>query len=219
MSAPSPPPRPSPPIPEPGTRGAEARKEITDSAVSFLWEHAFREMTVARLMAGTSVSRSAFYLYFTDLHDLIETLLAELEATLHEAANPWILGEGEPKAALRVSLGGVIEICAQHGPILRAIVDAAPLDERLERTWANFIERWDDAVAARIEIQQKAGLVTYPNARGLAQALNRSDVATIVAEFGQRPQGDPSAVLNTLHHIWVGALYGGVEVRTPADDS
>lgn len=219
MSGPPTPSRPSPLTPQAGTRGAEARKEITDAAVSFLWEHAFRDLTVARLMERTSLSRSAFYLYFTDLHHLIETLLAELEEVLHEAANPWILGEGEPMSALRVSLGGIIEICAEHGPVFRAIVDAAPLDERLERTWTKFVERWDDTVTARIEIQQDAGLVTFSDARGLAQALNRSDVATIVAEFGQRPQGDPEAVLNTLHHIWVGALYGGVEVRTPAEDS
>jgi hypothetical protein len=46
------------------------------------------------------------------------------------------------------------------------------------------------------------------DARRVAHALNALDAAVLIAEFGRRPQGDPRAVLNTLHRIWVGTLYG-----------
>ncbi len=100
--------------------------------VRFLWERPFRDLTVAELMAGTTLSRPAFYQYFDDLHDLIVQLLHEVEVVMHGTANPWISGEGEPVAALREALAGVIQTCVDHGPILRAVSDAAPLDERLE---------------------------------------------------------------------------------------
>ena len=180
-----------------------------DSAVRFLWEHNFRELTIGGLMGDTPLSRPAFYQYFRDQHELIETLLSEVGAVMHQTANPWINGEGEPIAALRQSLKGVVRTCLDHGPVFRAVSEAAPLDERLEQTWSAFMGRWDDQVVARIKVQQREGLISKSlNARRVAGALNSLDATLLIAEFGRRPQGDPDAVLDTLHHVWVATLYG-----------
>jgi hypothetical protein len=88
------------------------------------------------------------------------------------------------------------------------VYEAAPFDERLEAAWSAFMRRWDDAVTVRIEAQQQSGLIPPLNARRTANALNAMDAAVLIAEFGRHPQGDPEAVLDTLHAIWVGALYG-----------
>jgi len=159
-------------------------------------------------MAGTSLSRPAFYQYFANLHALIESLFGDLEILLHDTADPWINGEGEPIAALRKTLGGIVQTCVEHGPILRAVAEAAPLDRRLERVWAAYYQRWDEAVAGRIKAHQREGLIPRMNARRIAHALNALDAALMIAEFGRRPQGDPRAALDTLHRIWVGTLYG-----------
>ncbi len=131
-----------------------------DSAIRFLWEHNFRDLTIGELMADTSLSRPAFYQYFKDLHELIESLLREVEAVMHQTAHPWISGEGEPIAALLESQKGVVQTCVDHGPIFRAVAEAAPLDERLERTWSAFTGAWDDLVEARIKAQQRDGLIS-----------------------------------------------------------
>ena len=112
-----------------------------DSAVRFLWEHSFRDLTVGELMGDTPLSRPAFYQYFTDMHELVESLLIEVGAVMHQTANPWIIGVGEPIAALLESQRGAVQTCVDHGPILRAVAEAAPLDERLEKTWSAFIGR------------------------------------------------------------------------------
>jgi len=188
-----------------------------DSAVRLFWKRPFRDLTVAELMAGTSLSRPAFYQYFKHLHELIETLLRDVETVLHQTANPWINGEGEPIAALRISLAGVVQSCVEHGPIIRAVAEAAPLDKRLERVWAAFFRRWDEAVEARIKAQQREGLIPRLDARRIAHALNALDAAVLIAEFGRRPQGDPRAVLDTLHRIWVGTLYGRPPGKLPLE--
>ena len=185
--------------------------------IRFLWDHPFRELTVGRVMADTTLSRPAFYQYFTDVHQLIEVLLGEVETVMHEIADPWISGEGEPRAALWESLRGVVQVCVDQGPILRAIAEAAPLDRRLEAAWSAFMGRWDDAVAARIEAEHAAGRVPALNARRLARALNSMDTAVLIAEFGRRPQGDPEAVLDTLYRVWVAALYA--PRTSPAPDA
>jgi AcrR family transcriptional regulator len=179
-----------------------------DSAVRVLWKRPFRDLTIVELMAGTSLSRPAFYQYFANLHELIESLFGDVEILLHQTADPWINGEGEPIAALRESLRGIVQTCVEHGPILRAVAEAAPLDRRLERVWAAFYQRWDEAVEGRIRAQQREGLIPRMNARRIAHALNALDVALMIAEFGRRPQGDLRAALDTLHRVWVGTLYG-----------
>jgi len=186
----------------------EARREILDSATRFLWKRHFRDLTVGELMGGTTLSRAAFYQYFTDLHDLILSLLGEIEAVMHQTASPWISGEGEPIAALRESNRAVVETCAKHGPIIRAIVEAVPLDERLEQAWSLFMGRWDDAVEARIVAQQRDGLIPPLDARRIANALNSLDVNLVIAAFGRHPQDDPKEVLETMHRVWSSTLYG-----------
>jgi len=186
----------------------EASREILDSAARFLRKHDFRDLTVGEVMAGTTLSRPAFYQYFTDLHDLIVSLLRDIEEIMHQTASPWISGEGKPIAALRESNRGVVETCAEHGPIIRAIVEAAPLDERLEQAWTSFMDRWDDAVEARIVAQQRDGLIPPLDARRIANALNSLDVNLVVAAFGRHPQSDPKDVLETMHRVWSSTLYG-----------
>ena len=181
--------------------------------MQFLSSHAFRDLTVGELMAQTTLSRPAFYQYFHDLHDLLVSLFDEIEAGMRELANPWIAGEGEPIAALRASLRGVIESVAEHGTVIRAVYEAAPFDERLEAAWSGFMGRWDDVVTARIEADQRAGLIRPMDARRAANALNAMDATVIIAEFGRYPQGDSEAVLDALHAVWVGALYGRAPAR------
>ena len=69
--------------------------------------------------------------------------------------------------------------------------------------------RWDDLIEARIKVQQQDGLISKAlNARRIANALNSLNVTLLIAQFGHRPQGNPKAVLDTLHHAWVATLYG-----------
>ena len=210
------------PVAENGRSGRhtpeEARREITEAAVRFLAERPFRDLTVSGLMAGTSLSRPAFYQYFDDLHHLLESMLGEVGEAMHQTANPWLAGEGEPVDALRRSLAGVIQATVMHGTVLRAASVAAPLDPRLERAWAAFMGAWDDGVTARIEAQQAEGLVQPFPARRMANALNALNEQVLIAQFGKKPQGDPEATLDVLHHIWVHALYGQAAKQLPVTD-
>ena len=190
---------------------AESQREITEIAIRFLWDHPFRDLTIEKVMADTALSRSAFYQHFEDLHHLMETLLAKLDAALRAAANPWVSGEGDPIPALRESLRGVAQVCVEYGPVLRAVAEAAPLDERLERAWSMFLDHWDEAVAARIEAQQRAGLIPQLDARQMACALNRLDVAILSDKLGRRPQADLETIVDTLHQIWASTLYGSTQ--------
>lgn len=188
------------------TPGA-ARQEILDQVIDMLWERPIRDLSITSIMNGTGLSRPAFYQYFSNVHNLVEQLLADLEVELVTAAMPWFTASGDSRAALRESLRGIIAVCVENGPVFRAISESAPLDARLEIAWAAFMGRWDAAVSDRIALEQKAGMIGPLDGSAISVALNRLDASTLVAEFGRRPQGDPKAVLGTLYHIWIKTLY------------
>jgi len=74
--------------PQPVSRIGKAertRAAILDAALAFLWGRPFREMTVTRLMESTGVSRSAFYQYFSDLHELMQALQDMLQSEIFAA--------------------------------------------------------------------------------------------------------------------------------------
>ena len=207
-------PKPTPRI----GKSERTRAAILDAALEFIWSHPFRDMTVNALMASTGLSRSAFYQYFNDLHDLMESLLDMLKDEVYAVAGPWFEGAGDPVALLNESLTGVVDVCYRLGPILRAADDASATDERFENAWIQFIEQFDDAVTNRIEADQAQGLIPNFDARPLAIALNRLDVYTLSHAFGKRPRSKPEPVREALAQIWISTLYSSEWLENKASN-
>ena len=199
-------------------KSARTRAAILNAALEFVWSHPFRDLTVNALMTPTGMSRSAFYQYFKDLHDLMETLLDMLRDEVFAATGSWFRGTGDPIALLNESLGGLVDVCYRLGPILRATDDAAATDERFEKAWNNFKKQFDDAVTARIEADQAQGLIPKFSARPVAIALNRLDAYTLIEAFGQKPRGEPEPVREALERIWISTLYGSKWLGRGASD-
>ena len=92
-------------------KSEQSRIKILEAALDFLWTYPFRDLTVSELMSKIGASRSAFYQYFDDLYDLIETLLHGLETAIFQVATPWLHGDGDPLPLLKQSLTGLVQIC------------------------------------------------------------------------------------------------------------
>ena len=189
-------------------KSERTRAAILDAGLKFIWSRPFRDLTISSLMASTDVSRSAFYQYFNDLHELMETLLDMLQDEIFDAVEPWIAGVGDPVALMHETLAGLVRACYQRGPFLRAVADAATTDKRLEKAWSQFLGRFDDAAFPRIQADQEQGLIPDFDARPVAIALNRLDAYMIIEAFGQRPRSQPEPVREALARIWISTLYG-----------
>ena len=195
------------PVPKIG-RSERTRAAILNAALDFTWSRPFREMTISLLMAPTGVSRSAFYQYFKDLHEVMETLLDMLKDEIFIAAQPWLAGVGDPIALTQETLAGLVDVGHQRGPFLRAITDAASNDARLEKAWVQFLAGFDDAASARIEADQKQGLIPDFEARPVAFALNRLNAYTLLQAFGRHPRMQPGPAREALIRVWISTLYG-----------
>ena len=191
-------------------RSERTRAAILDAALAFLWTQPFRSMTVNVLMENVSVSRSAFYQYFRDVHELMETLLADLGDEILRVIKPWLEGSGDPVELLERSLTDFVGVSRRQGPFLQALSDAAPMEARLEEAWVDFLRRFDDVITARIEADQGLGLIPEFEARPVAVALNRTNAFTVIEAFGRNPDTEPEPVLEALLRIWITTLYGSV---------
>ena len=189
-------------------KSERTRQNILDTALKFLWSNAFRDLTVAGLTTRAGISRPCFYQYFADLHNLMEDLLKDLEREILSVAQPWFIAEANPVVKLAESLSGLVKVCYQRGPLLRAIFEAAPMDGRLEKAWNDFVNVFDDTVTARIEQDQAAGLTPDFEARPVAIALNRMDIGILIHHFGRHPRSKPQPVYQSIARIWISTIYG-----------
>jgi AcrR family transcriptional regulator len=192
----------------------KTQQSILDAALDYLWTKPYRSLTVNELMSMAGSSRSAFYRYFDDLPTMMEHLLNEFKEKIMATTGAWLNEEGDPILQLEKSLENLVRICYQYGPILRAVTDAAPANERLEKAWTNFVKNFDDAVSQRIEHQQKAGLIKPFDARPIAIALNRMNADLVRHHFGRRPRTNQISVRDAIIRVWVATLYGDSALDT-----
>lgn len=192
------------------------RAAILNAALDFVWSHPFRAMTVAKVMDAAGLSRSAFYPHFSDLHAVMSVLLEIIGEEILTACQPWLTGTGDPSKLVEEALNGMVGVCYQRGPFLRAITDAASMDKRFDEDWTGFLEQFDEVACARIEADQAQGLVPKFDALPVATALNRLDAYTVVQAFGQHPRSQPEPVQEALARIWISTLYGSETVSAGA---
>jgi AcrR family transcriptional regulator len=184
------------------------RAAILDSAFEFIWSHPFRDMTVKSLMSQTGTGRSTFYRYFSDLHEVMESMLEMLQGEIFVAAKPWLSGVGDPIVLINKTLKQLVRVGYERGPFIRAISDAAATDKRFEHAWEQFLAGFDDAATARTEADQEQGLVADFPIRPVATALNLLDAYMLIEAFGQRPRKKQEPVRKALARIWISTIYG-----------
>ena len=79
----------------------EARQEIIDVARAYISKNGFRGLTVDKLMQGTEIGRSAFYVYFASIPELAAVFVHEISAKIEAASASWYHDEGDPIARIR----------------------------------------------------------------------------------------------------------------------
>jgi TetR/AcrR family transcriptional regulator, ethionamide resistance regulator len=188
-------------------RPGEAEQEILDAAEKCLRERPLRELTIDEVMAATTLSRPAFYVYFRDRHDLVLRLIEKLGVELFEMSERWLKGTGDARDDLRAALNGVVAAYAEHGPVLRALADAAADDPTVETAYAALMERFIDATANHIRQETRKGRISGLNARRTAAALVWMNERYLSTSLGSEPQVPPREVADTLYCVWLRTLY------------
>jgi TetR/AcrR family transcriptional regulator, ethionamide resistance regulator len=186
----------------------ETEQEILQAAEALLQEIPFREVTVARVMRRTGLKRPAFYTHFKDRHDLMLRVVQHIGDELFAMAEKWFGGD-DPAADLRAALNGSVEVFMTHGPVLTALAEAAPTDERVEAAYLALVQAFVDASTEHIRAEQASGRTRADlDVDELARALVLLNERYLTMALGHHPQADPRRVADVLFHVWTSSLYG-----------
>jgi AcrR family transcriptional regulator len=186
----------------------ETEREILEAAETLLRERPFREVTIPEVMRTAGLKRPAFYAHFRDRGDLMLRVVAHIGALLFEMANRWLEGD-EPLSDIPAAVEGVADVYVVHGPVLRALADAAPSDAAVEEAYRGLVQAFIDATSEHIVADQAAGRIRSSiEADAIARALVWGNERYLSESLGRRPQADPRAVAAVLSEIWLATLYG-----------
>jgi AcrR family transcriptional regulator len=183
---------------------AEARRRIVEATARLLATQRFRELTVDAVMAEAGLARTLFYRHFDDLPHVVLGLLEDLiDQTAQDAETAADLND---PAVLHGMLARAVDLYAQHGPLFRAVDEAARLDEQVERALLVTVERAIDLTTRLIEDAIAVGRVRPVSAPDMARALTLLNGNYLLDTLGREPRTDPAVVLETLWTVWTGAL-------------
>jgi AcrR family transcriptional regulator len=185
-----------------------AEREIIAAAEALLRERPFRELTVDEVMRRTDLSRPSFYVYFRDRHHLVLRVVEHLGAELSEMSDRWLRGSGDGPDLARQALEGIVDVYAEHGPVMRALADAAADDPGVEQAYRAIVQGFVDATARHIDAEIAAGRILPLDPAETASALVWMMERYLNLSFGSEPAADRGAVAETLTTIWTRVLYG-----------
>lgn len=172
-----------------------------------LEERPFRDLTIDEVAREAGISRTAFYFYFRDKHELLMAVTAEVAEALYQEADRWWHGRGDPDMLVREALSGVGAVYERHAPLLRVATEVSTYDEEVRRFWRSLVERFIAATADYLRREQRAGRVRHLDPRSTAEALVWMVERTLYIEVATGDRS-PDELVASLVPLWVAVLYG-----------
>jgi AcrR family transcriptional regulator len=193
-------------------RPEDAEREILDAAEALLRESGYAALSPAAVMARTGLSRSSFYVYFRDLPTLLARLSERIEGELFAVTQAWFAGDGNPEDDVRRSCEGLVAVYQRHGPLLRALSDAAASDPLVEQNFRyGTIQHFIVAVDERITVELARGRISEPVPSDVSRALVLMTERYLTDALGKATEEEMAAAFDTvveaLTRIWTRTLY------------
>lgn len=171
-------------------------------------ETPFKDLTVDDIARGAGLTRSAFYFYFRDKHELLMAATEEAVDALYRQADRWWHGDGDAEKLVREALAGVVAVYAEHATLLRVATEVSTYDDEVREFWRGLVARFVTATAAHLRREQAAGRTRSLDPDRTAESLvwMTERYCYIYLGSGERT-GDE--VVEALAPLWVAALYPG----------
>lgn len=167
----------------------------------------YADLGIERIATRAGISRTAFYFYFKDKQELLTRLTQDVSDQLYQQADIWFSGDGDPRAEMHAALTAVAGVYRDHGPLLRAIVEASATDAEIAGFWRTLLDRFVDATAARIEEQRTPGSALGPS-RPTGFALTWMVERTFYEQAVQGDPHDPHELVDALTGVFMRTVYG-----------
>lgn len=181
----------------------ETRARIIEAATELVRERSFSELSVGQVMDRAGIGRTIFYRHFDDLGELLLSAGREAMEELYEAQVVLASTRGDHDLAqIRRALEIPVRVYLRHGPLLRAITEAAADDGLIAAGQEELRRRFDYLVAVAL---RESG-PDAASATETAHALNLLNESYLLDAFGREPRVSVETAVRALSEIWVATV-------------
>jgi TetR/AcrR family transcriptional regulator, ethionamide resistance regulator len=180
-----------------------SRARIVEATTELVRERSYAELSVAEIMDRAGIGRTLFYRHFDDLGDLLLRVAREAIGELYDAE--LALAEvraGPDPEAIRAAVEAAVTVYERHGPLLRAVSEAAAADPLVREQESELRRRFDLLIEDMIRGGAEESTVPVPDPAESARALNRLQEGYLLDAFGRGPRVSPETAIATLSDIW-----------------
>jgi AcrR family transcriptional regulator len=181
----------------------ESRRRIVEAATELVRTRSYAELSVDAVMRAAGLGRTIFYRHFDDLGDLVQRASGEaVEELLAAQTRVWQTRPDDDPDSVRRAFKEAVDVYQRHGPLLRAVAEAAAGDEQIRHDYDGMRRRFDDFAAESLRGVTELGDTPLANAGETARALNLMGENYLLDAFGREPRVSPETALQTLTEIW-----------------
>ncbi len=182
----------------------EVRARIVAAATDLIRRRSYADLSVDQVMRAAGLGRTIFYRHFDDLGDLLIRVSQEAIEELYQAQPPLEeVTPGDEIAAIRRALEPASEVYRRHGPLLRAVAEAARSDEELARGHAAMRRRFTELNRRYLSEAQERGAAPLADVGETAEAMTVMNDAYLLDAFGREPRITIEVAVQTLSEIWL----------------
>ena len=187
-------------------RREEIQTAVRQATVELVAESPFHDLTIDDIARRAGLTRSAFYFYFRDKHDVLMGATEDVIDLLYAEADRWWHGEGKPPELIRSALSGVVHVYAQNANLLRVASEVSSYNEDVRQTWRRLVERFITATGEHIAREREGGQCQHlDDARAAAEALVWMTERYCYVYLGRsHTEGE---TVDTLSQIWLATVY------------
>jgi len=185
-----------------------SRRRIIEAATELVRERSYAELNVGEIMSRAGLGRTIFYRHFDDLGDLLMRAGREAIQQLFEAQMklPETRVDHGPDA-IRAAIELPVKVYHRHGPLLRAISEAASADPEVARGQETLLHRFDVVSAEALRKAEAELGPRFADVDQTGMALNRLNVAYLYEFFPNCTKNAFETATETLTEIWVATVH------------
>jgi AcrR family transcriptional regulator len=186
----------------------QSRERIVEAATELIRRTSYGALTVDDVMREAGFGRTIFYRHFDDLSDLLTRAGREAFDGLFQAEQAFRTAQvgGQPDI-VRAAIEPAVAVHRRHGPLLRAIAEAAASgDEQIAAGRQAMFERFDELVAEVLRASPRLAGRSAEEIAEMARALNLMNVNYLLDAFGREPRVSTETATRALTEIWAALI-------------
>jgi TetR/AcrR family transcriptional regulator, ethionamide resistance regulator len=185
----------------------QIRARIIGAAAELVRELSYPQLSVGAIMERAGLERTIFYRHFDDLGDLfMQTGREAIEELYETQVDLSAARDGAEPDVVRAAIEPAVAAYRRHGPLLRALAEAAAGDPQIAAGQARIRRRFDGLVARSLTDLLELGSTPPADVDETARALNRMNESYLLDAFGREPRISAATAIEALTEIWVAVI-------------